>query len=461
MSERDRHSSSRYVSRERSTSRTARGLNRVPPTRTENTQRRQKSQKPRKTLKERQIKIRERAFSLGVGLDMQLLLLVLLLLGIGLSTLFSASYVYAFNYNGTSYNFISKQGIFAIAGVVAMLAISTFNYTYIGRLKWPLFVFSFGMLLVVCFGKGTSIVPTINGANRWIQLGGFSIQPSELAKFVSVLMIATTLSKYEGQDVPFWQGVVPCFFWFGIFAIFVVVEPHVSATLIIAFICFSVMLVGGVKLRYFICIALPVMIVGGFYIAKSGKFAHVSNRIQGWINPFNPPEGVDTYQTRQSLYAIGSGGIFGTGIGKSKLKHLFLPEPQNDFVFAIFCEEMGLAGAIVVIILFLWLCWRGITISINAKDRLGTLLGIGITFQVGIQAALNICVVTNAIPNTGISLPFFSYGGSSLFVLLCEMGVLLSISRYNFKQNPTKILREAEHSIEKPRKKLFSKNIER
>ncbi len=435
--------SDRYQSRNGYGSRTTRGLNRVPPS--SNYERPSKKQTPKaskasKSPKKRvrkKVKIKERLFGLGIGLDMQLLLLVLLLLGIGLSTLFSASYSDAYYQDGSSFEYIQKQGIFAVVGIILMLGISTFNYNNFKK-KWccgVLLFITIVMLGVVIVLKGTAFVPTINGANRWINIGGISIQPSEMAKFMSIMMISMTLSKYDGKDVPFLRGVVPCFFWFGLFAVLVVLEPHVSATIIIAFICSAVMLSGGVKLRWFLLIGVPAAVGGVFYILFSGKFAHVMPRILGWLNPFNPPDGVDTYQTRQSLYAIGSGGLFGTGIGQSKLKHIFLPEPQNDFVFAIFCEEMGLAGALVVILLFLWLVWRGINISIHAKDRFGTLLGIGITFTIGIQAAANICVVTNAFPNTGISLPFFSYGGSSLLVLLSEMGVLLSISRYNYRQD--------------------------
>lgn len=426
--------------------RTTRGLNRVPPTRNsepprgrtaseKNTAKRPPKQPKQRKIRKRAVKVRERFFGLGIGLDMQLLLLVLLLLGIGLSTLFSASYSYAYYYESSSFSYITKQGIFAALGIVCMLLVSTFNYAKLKNMRVGFLIATVIMLGIVLALRGTPLVPRINGACRWINLGGLSIQPSEIAKFTSILMISGTLSKYDGKDVPFLRGVLPCFLWFGLFAVLVVLEPHVSATLIIAFICSAVMLAGGVKLRWFLLLAVPIGVVGGLYIWRSGKFSHVEPRILGWLNPFNPPEGVDTYQTTQSLYAIGSGGLFGTGIGQSRLKHLLLPEPQNDFVFAIFCEEMGLAGAVVVIILFLWLIWRGINISLHAKDRFGTLLGTGITFTIGIQAAANICVVTNAFPNTGISLPFFSYGGSSLLVLLCEMGVLLSISRYNYRQD--------------------------
>ena len=157
--------------------------------------------------------------------------------------------------------------------------------------------------------------------------------------------------------------------------------------------------------------------------------SHANSRISGWLNPFDPANLADTWQTRQSLYAIGSGGIFGLGLGNSRQKYLFLPEPYNDFIFSVVCEELGFIGAVFILLLFAALIWRGIVISIRAKDRFGTLLGLGLIMQVGMQMILNISVVTNTIPNTGISLPFFSYGGTSLLMLLAQMGILLSISR--------------------------------
>jgi len=163
----------------------------------------------------------------------------------------------------------------------------------------------------------------------------------------------------------------------------------------------------------------------------SSKFAYAMDRVHGWLDPFNPPEGVDTWQTVQSLYAIGSGQLLGVGIGQSRQKYLYIPEPQNDFVFAVVCEELGFIGALIVIILFALFIWRGVYIALHARDRFGTMLALGITFQFGIQAILNICVVTNTIPNTGISLPFFSFGGTALIMLLAEMGVLLSVSRHS------------------------------
>ena len=229
----------------------------------------------------------------------------------------------------------------------------------------------------------------------------------------------------------FRYGFLPFAGILAIIAGLVILEKHVSATLIICLIAFLLMFIGGTKMRYFVVIGTIGGVALVCVLLFSDKFAYALERIQGWLDPFNPPEGVDTWQTVQSLYAIGSGQLLGVGIGQSRQKYLYLPEPQNDFIFAIICEELGFIGALIVIILFALFIWRGVYISLHARDRFGTMLGLGITFQFGIQAIFNICVVTNTFPNTGISLPFFSYGGTALIMLLAEMGVLLSISRHS------------------------------
>ncbi|MDO4459389.1 MAG: FtsW/RodA/SpoVE family cell cycle protein, partial [Clostridia bacterium] len=283
------------------------------------------------------------------------------------------------------------------------------------------------MLMVFVIGNSE------NGAQRWISIAGVSFQPSELAKFTAIILISKYLTRYGDKEITFKNGTWQCFLITIFISILIIMEKHISATLIVVAICSIIMIIGGVKLRWFVLLGT----VGGAGLATllllSGKFGYAYTRIIGWLDPFNPPEGIDTYQTVQSIYAIGSGGIFGEGIGNSRQKFLYLPETENDFIFSIFCEEMGLIGALIVIALFIWLVFRGVSVSLNAKDRYGTLVGIGISLQIGIQAALNICVVTNAIPNTGISLPFFSHGGTSIMVLLAEMGVLLSISRSNYR----------------------------
>ena len=204
-------------------------------------------------------------------------------------------------------------------------------------------------------------------------------------------------------------------------------EPHLSATVLVLAIGVVLMVVGGLSIKYIIGGA-GFVAAGGIIFVISGAISYVADRLNYWIDPWSDAQGKG-FQTIQSLLAIGSGGVLGRGIGQSRQKYLYLPEPHNDFIFSIVCEELGLIGAAVIILLFCLLVWRGFTIAMRSNDKFGSLLALGLTFQVGLQAMLNIWVVTNTMPNTGISLPFFSYGGTSLVILLAEMGVILSVSR--------------------------------
>ena len=385
-----------------------------------------KSAPPHRRVK--RVRTKFSLFSVRAGIDMPFLVLVCTLLATGLIMLFSASFAYSLYNYGNSYTFISRQAMFAVAGVVIMLAISYFDYHHLHKLVIPIAGAVVVMLLMVLVFKGTAIAPVKGGANRWLNLG-IEFQPSEIAKFALILALSHLISINYDRMGTLRYGFAQPMIVLSVFAVLIVAEKHVSGTLIIAAIGVLLMFVGGTRLRYFV----PFGVLGGgalaYLVFFSEKFAYALLRIQGWMDPFNPPEGVDTWQTVQSLYAIGSGQLFGVGLGQSRQKYLWLPEPQNDFIFAVVCEELGFIGAMVIVLLFVAFVWRGITISLAARDRFGMLLGLGITFQVGLQALLNIMVVTNTIPNTGISLPFFSYGGTQLVILLAEMGVLLSISR--------------------------------
>lgn len=370
-----------------------------------------------------------RVFSARSGVDRPLFYLILVLLVIGLIMLFSASYAYSYYYFDNSYHFITPQALFAILGLVFMGLISLFDYHHLHKFAFPLFFVTLGLLAAVKVLAGTSIAPILNGANRWLYIGPINFQPSEVAKFALVLIFAHLISINYHKMGTFRYGVLPYLIILLMIAGLILVENHVSATLIVLAIAAVMLFIGGVKLRWF-AVAGGLAGAGILYLLLySDKFSYALDRIKGWMDPFNPPTGVDTWQTQQSLMAIGSGQALGLGLGQSRQKYLYLPEPQNDFIFAIVCEELGFVGALVIILLFALLIWRGIVVSLNAQDKFGTMLGIGITAQVGIQVILNIMVVTNTIPNTGISLPFFSYGGTSLVILLCEMGVLLSVSR--------------------------------
>lgn len=356
-------------------------------------------------------------------LDITFLSFVLILLTVGLVMLFSASYAYSYEYYGNSYKFITRQSMFAVLGVAAMLIISKIDYHFWRKFAWIVYGISIAMLAVV-----KALPPMIKGMDvkRWIVIGPINFQPSEVAKFAVILLFSSLIAANYKQmkNIKFIALLVlllaaPC--------VLVIIEPHLSATVLIFAIGVVLLIVGGLQKRYiFGGIALGAVLGGG--AIATGVIGYGSDRVKYWLDPWADAKGLG-FQTIQSLLAIGSGGILGRGIGQSRQKYLWVPEPHNDFIFAIVCEELGLIGALVIILLFCLLVWRGFSIAMRAKDKFGSLLAIGLTFQVGLQAMLNIWVVTNTIPNTGISLPFFSYGGTSLLILLAEMGIVLSVSR--------------------------------
>lgn len=375
----------------------------------------------------KRVKKKFRIFSIRSGMDLPFLFLVLVLLVIGLIMLFSASYANAYYRHGNSYFFISKQVVFAVLGIFIMVFISYFDYHHLHKLAIPILLVSYALLVLVRF------MPAIHGVHRWITVGPLGqFQPSEIAKFSIVLIFSHLISINFKRMGTFRYGVLPYLLILGMTAALLLWEPHVSATVIITLLAGVMLFIGGVKLRWF-AVAFSAMGAAIIYLVVfTQEFTYANNRIAAWLDPFsNATKELikNTYQTRQSLYAIGSGGLLGLGLGQSRQKFLFLPEPQNDFIFAIVCEELGFIGALIIIILFAMLVWRGITISLKGKDKFGMLLGVGIVVQVGLQVILNIAVVTNTIPNTGISLPFFSAGGTSLVILLAQMGIVLSISR--------------------------------
>ena len=356
-------------------------------------------------------------------MDITFLSFVLILLTIGLVMLFSASYAYSYEYYNNSYRFILRQATLGGIGVVFMLGISKIDYHILRKFTWLVYGATFIMLIVLL-----ALPPMIKGMDvkRWIIIGPINFQPSEIAKFAIILVFSSLIAANYKQMGSF-KFVAILLGILGITCVLVMLEPHLSATILIFLIGIVIMIIGGLKLKYIIGGAL--IGAGGVVFAIATKMiSYGSDRIKYWLDPWLDAKGKG-FQTIQSLLAIGSGGILGRGIGQSRQKYLWVPEPHNDFIFSIVCEELGLVGALVIILLFALLVWRGFTIAMRAPDKFGSLLAIGLTFQVGLQAMLNIWVVTNTIPNTGISLPFFSYGGTSLMILLAEMGIVLSVSR--------------------------------
>ena len=357
-------------------------------------------------------------------MDLPFLVLVLALVAFGLVMLFSASYAVALYRRGDAYAYIRPQLLYAAVGLAAMWLASRVDYHIYHKLAWPLLGLSLVLLTVVLF------MPEYNGCKRWLVVPGLgTLQPSEIAKFAVVVAFAHTISLNASRMGRFSVGVLPFGLVLGAVAVLMLLEPHLSGTLLILGIGAVMMFVGGTALRWFVLAgAGAVGAVGAAVAIMPDLVPYAASRLESWLDPFADPLGAG-HQTIQSLYAIGSGGATGLGLGNSRQKQMFVPEPQNDFIFAIVCEELGFVGALAVVGLFVLLLLRGVTLAIHAPDRFGGLLVVGFVVQVAMQAALNMAVVTGTIPNTGISLPFFSSGGTSLMMLLGEMGVVLSVSR--------------------------------
>lgn len=363
------------------------------------------------------------------SIDIPFLGLTIALLTIGLIMLFSASYPYAYYYKDSSYYYFVRQILFAVAGLVAMLLMSKINYKILKAIYKPVFVVTIALLVIVLFHH-----TNVQNFKRWIPLGPVTIQPSDLAKFTIILTLAVYISKYYKKMKTMKYGIlIPI----GIIAIFcglIYLEHHLSCTILMFFIGACLMFAGGSDWKLF-AFGLAVIVLLGFLVVSFPTLIenYAGKRIVAWLDKdYDPLNG--RWQTNNSLYAIGSGGFFGVGLGNSKQKYLYVSEPQNDFIFSIVCEELGFLGAAIIIALFAALVIRGLIIASRCKDKFGSLLIIGIVAQIGLQVVLNILVVTDTLPNTGFAFPFFSYGGTAIFMLLFEIGVVLSISRKTNQQ---------------------------
>ena len=357
-------------------------------------------------------------------IDTKFFLLVVILLVIGLIALFSASYINAINRHGSAYYYIGRQLKFALLGIVLMFLASRINYRVYKDFSFLAMTFAFVLLILVLIFHGDG------DFKRWLVIGGHNLfQPSELAKIALVMYCAWSMDRRQKAICTDWKMMFLYMIVVGVICGLIALEKHVSATILVGLLGIIMTYLGGIDKRWYPLVI--ACIVGGAVLMvvfrnKMPEYAAV--RIIAWLDKSYDP-GDARWQTNNSLYAIGSGGLFGVGLGNSRQKHMYVSEPQNDFIFSIFCEEMGLVGALIVIVLFVLLIKRAFDIAMRTKDMFASLLVMGIAVQVGLQAALNIAVVTDLIPNTGISLPFFSYGGTSLCFLLIEMGMVLSVSR--------------------------------
>ena len=349
--------------------------------------------------------------------------LVIVLLSVGLVMVFSASYATSLNETGNSFTIVLKQAAFVILGVGGMLGLSFIDYKIYRRLKWPIYWIGIALMCIAL------LFPNSTGARRWIWIGPISFQPSEIMKFALTVICAHMVTvNYKQMKNPKY-GLYPFLILLAPVLALCAAQRHLSALILMAAIAGTIILVGGSKLRWYIgmaAVAGPLALIA----LKLMGHDYVGTRFSDWLNPLSGDIRGTKWQTAQSLYAIGSGGLTGVGLGNSTQKYLYLSEPQNDFIFAIVCEELGFLGAMVIILLFVMLIYSGLSIAMKAPDKFSCMLVIGLTAQIGIQALLNIAVVTNSIPNTGISLPFFSAGGTALTMQLMQMGVILNVSRY-------------------------------
>lgn len=363
------------------------------------------------------------------GFDVTFFAAVLALMTIGLVMLFSASYPYAYQkYNGDSYYFFKRQLIFAVLGVIVMIVVSKINYKWVKIIEKALFVVTLFLLVLVLFYH-VNLDDRSEDFKRWIPLGPITLQPSDIAKFSLVLTLSAYIGKYRKYMQRLTYGVLFPGLIIGLFCVLIYLENHLSCTVLMFMIGITLMFCGGTRWQWFVG-GLCVVGAVAFVIIKNPDVlpSYQADRIRAWTDKTFQPLGL-RWQTNNSLYAIGSGGFFGVGLGNSKQKYLYVSEPQNDFIFSIVCEELGFLGAMVILALFALLFWRGIKIAQRCDDKYAALVVIGIVSQVAIQTLFNVLVVTDTFPNTGIALPFFSYGGTALLMLCFEMGVVLSVSR--------------------------------
>ena len=357
------------------------------------------------------------------SVDYPFLILLLALLVVGLTMLYSASYaqsLYDTAYQSST-RYLQKQALCAGIGLVAMYFFSRIPVTVWHRQAWPVYGASIVLLLsVLVFGQ------SVNGAKRWINIAGIQFQPSEIAKFAMILLLAKLTRRFGADAVDFRHGVMG----FGCAMLGLLVplalEKHLSAIMLMGMVGVVMMFVAGTRVKW---LAAGALAAAAFVLVYISLMGYAGDRVTAWLHPEQDPS--DTgYQILQSLYAIGSGGLFGLGFGRSRQKYLYLPFQYNDYIFAIVCEELGLVGALCIMALFSAVIARGYWIALRARDRFSTVLAAGLVTLIAVQTILNLGVVTNLLPSTGIALPFFSYGGTALAVNLGEMGILLSISRH-------------------------------
>ena len=378
--------------------------------------------------------------TLSIGeIDFPFLIIVCVLLAMGLIMMYSASYAWAIHDTKDNiYDFyFMSQFRFALIGFGVMFLASSKLFDY-HLIKNPVITFGFTAVSFAMLVATPFIGYTVGGATRWLVVGPLRFQPSEIMKIALIFLFAHLMSTNSNRMKTLMGGIIPYVGILIVVIFFMLLQPHLSGAIIIATIGFAMMFAAGCRIDQFLAflvLGAAGMVAGAYALYMSG-YEFIKNRIDGWLYTFNSENTDIAWQTRNSLIAIGSGGWFGLGFGQSRQKNLYLPESQNDFVFSIVCEELGFVGALCVIVLFVMLIVRGVYIACHAPDKYGFLIVTGITVQLGLQAFLNMGVVSNAMPNTGISLPFFSYGGTALVMQMFEIGIILNVSRQRAEEVP-------------------------
>jgi cell division protein FtsW len=354
-------------------------------------------------------------------MDFPLFIVILILLCFGLIMVFSASMVEDVKRYNNIYFHLIKQSVWLVIGMGAMITALIVPYQKLRNRKF----INFGMAISLILLVAVLFTPSVNGAKRWFALGGANLQPSEIAKVMIIIYLADIISRKGEKIRTFSKGVVPILLVAGVLAALILKEPNMSTAMIIMAVTFCMLIVGGARFSHLFSLVL-LGLAGGGFLAMSADYRR--DRVLGFLNPWKDALG-SGYQVIQSLYALGAGGFFGAGLGQSRQKWYYIPEAQNDFIFAIIGEELGFLGTLFVIILFVILVWRGMKIALNCTDRFGSLLAAGITALIAVQSSINLLVVSSFMPVTGVPLPLISYGGSSFVITMASLGVLLNISR--------------------------------
>ncbi len=376
-------------------------------------------------------KTRASDFFVTGGFDIPFFALTMIILAIGLVMLFSSSYAYSYYKYDNSYHFFLRQLIYAGIGIAVMLFLSKFNYRWFKAVAPYLFGITLFLLILVLFYHTNVATDEGEAFKRYIRIPGISLtfQPSDIAKFTLITTLATYISNHANKMNRVKEGFIFPALIVALYCVLILLENHMSGTILVFVIGMAVMFAGGSNKKIFaLGVALVVAAILVVLMFPDALPSYVQEKLVAWRDKDFEPLGA-RWQTNNSLYAIGSGGFFGVGLGNSKQKYMYVSEPQNDFIFAIVCEELGFIGAFIIIVLFALLVRRGVIIALRSDDKFASLTVIGIVTQIGAQVAFNILVVTDTIPNTGIALPFFSYGGTALVMLLAEIGIVLGISR--------------------------------